>query len=294
MTKRIISILLIFVILLLCSCNGNSGIETGKQTTATVSAVTDKNADISKASSTDSEFETNENDRNIIELYKIKKAAELYREAANMVKEKSAGFTKSEWQEITEIDTGDFTGIADRVLDIVAENVLTSESDAFASKAKTVAKGSRERINLLFPVYNKDFACVLEKNYDCISSAEYDKKDDFYEITLKFADVINAEENSPGFGQIMTPFIRSEVLDIVKKYVFVIDKDALKLDFLYRDCLLKCKINAKTMQIESMEQHITAYLSAAAEINLLGLKSGFLNGTATIKNHLYFYDFDWE
>ena len=231
-----------------------------------------------------------DNDRGLLANHAIKKAAGLYGEAANRVKSEGAGFTKAEWQKISDIQTNDRSDITDRVLDIVASHLLVNEEEAFRSKAVTAGRGETEKIKRLFPVYGKDYACITEEKFDCISSSEYVKDGDIVEITLYFADVLNPAPDSPGFGQIMTPFNRESIIDAVKKYAFAVERDSVVFDLLYRGCYLKCVVDTRTSRIISMEQHMTADMSASAEAGLFGFTKEF-SGTAVLESHLYFYDF---
>ena len=236
------------------------------------------------------EEDAENNGRGILAFYSVKKAANLYEGAANRVKSEGAGFTKAEWQKISDIKTSDRSDITDRVLDIVASSLLVNEEEAFRSKAVAVGKGDMEKIARLFPVYGKDYACILEEKFDCISSSEYEKDGDTVEITLYFADALNPAPDGPGFGQIMMPFNRESVIDAVRKYAFLVDRDSFAFDLLYRGCYLKCVIDSRTSRIISMEQHMTAEMSAFAEAGLFGFTKEF-TGTAVLESHLYFYDF---
>lgn len=235
-----------------------------------------------------------EENKNIIGSYSVKRAAEIYIEAANKVKEEAAGFTKSEWQSIKNIKTADTSGLADRILDIVFTNIITSEDAAFGSEARLVTKGSSDRVNLLFPIYNKPYGADLNMNYDCISSAEYKKEDGKYKINLYFKELENAEQDDGGFGSIMPVFKRAEILDNIRRYVLVADLETLALDFSYKNSYLSCVIDAQTMQMEGLDMHIKADLEASADINVLGIiKTDFLSGTATVENNIRFYNFEW-
>ncbi|MDR1629475.1 MAG: hypothetical protein LBS36_04585 [Oscillospiraceae bacterium] len=285
--KRILSLLLIFIFIFLSACKkdddpttaGASGAQTTGGTGSTLVETTPQ---------------TTEKGKNIIGTYSVKRATELYIEAANKVKEAKAGFTKSEWQAIKDIKTPDTTGLADRILDIVTASLITSEDNAFGKDAMIVEKGSTQRINLLFPIYNQPYAANLNMNYDCIESAEYKKEDGKYKISLYFKEVQNAEREEPGFGSIMVPFIRGDVLENLRRYLVVADLEKLALDFNYKNCYLTCVIDATTMQMESLDMHIYADLNASADINVLGIvKTDFLNGTATVEDHMHFYNFMW-
>lgn len=286
--KKIAALLCVCVFLFLSAC------KTDQQPTEPVSSGTSVSGENQTTVASTNNAQITEKEKNIIGSYSVKRAAELYIEAANKVKEEEAGFTKSEWQAIKNIQTADTSGLADRILDIVATNLITSEDDAFGRSAMTVPKGNASRNNLLFPIYNQPYAAKLDMNYDCISSAEYQKENEKYKITLYFKDVLNAERETPGFGSIMVPFIRSEVLDTVKRYVFFADIEKLALDFNYKNSYLTCVIDAATMRMESLDMHIWADMNASANVNVLGiLKTDILSGTATIENHIQFYNFTW-
>ena len=219
-----------------------------------------------------------------------KKALKMYEKYFGNVKSDGVGFTKKQWEGIDNINAPvDTTGLINGILTTVGKNLITHQQADFEASATVYTPGSAE-IKSEFPVFGADY--VLSQDVvDSISSAYVVKGDDVITYYIYFADCLNPYVGDGGFGDIMTPFDREVMLESVKQYVPVADVENLKLDCTYSGSYMVFSIDKQDKTPIALEQHHYANIDASAELNLVVIKTTFLNGTCTFEMHNYYSDF---
>ena len=148
---------------------------------------------------------------------RVSRALRIYEEAAQRIKTEAIGFSRTHWQDFNDINAIDSTGIADFVLTIVSKNTVPNNSaQEAAQNPQTFASGDAASIRENFPLFGFDSVYVESENNDYIAGAEYIETDNYREYYIYFRDALNPKTGTAGFGGLMTPFDREEVLDGIR------------------------------------------------------------------------------
>lgn len=285
--KGWISILCLVLVVLLCACSVQINIGTSEDDSPANSDNISNDGDLESIKQ-----EKFTNAAGVIapdaSAVRTSKALKEYQKAAQTIKDGSVGFTKKHWQDFNDIDVGE-TGIAKLVLTIVSKNTVTSNSPEEAEQnKKVISKGDTASVRAEFPLFYYDTAYIESETNDYILGAEVKNTGAYDEYYLYFADAFNPVIGEQGFGGLMTPFDREEVLTGIRNYGLLVDQDTLKLDCQYSGCYMVFRIDPQG-RLVYLEQNLFATIDAKAEIDLYVQSTNFLNGTCRYEEH-YIYD----
>lgn len=224
---------------------------------------------------------------------RVSRALRIYEEAAQRIKTEAIGFSRTHWQDFNDINAIDSTGIADFVLTIVSKNTVPNNSaQEAAQNPETFASGDAASIRENFPLFGFDSVYVESENNDYIAGAEYIETDNYREYYIYFRDALNPKTGTAGFGGLMTPFDREEVLDGIRNYGILVDESSLKLDCTYSGCYMMFRIDNDDNLIY-LEQNLYATIDAKAEIDLVVQSTNFMNGTCRYEEHYTYSQFTY-
>ncbi len=304
---RLCSLLLcLSFVLLFASCGASGPKEKEKETDPTTQTSdadettrreeTEKTPDETTAAAPSSELHTDVNGVVIAPTGRpadVSEALSAYKKAAAKVKDDCPGFTRIQWQDFNEIDTGEPTGIAARILSVVSKNLVTHRSEADAkANPRTVAKGDADGAEEFFPIFGSAYGYVDAPDTEFITGAELTEGKGYTEYYLYFAKEVNPVAGGIGMGSLMCPFNRTAILDAIKNYVWNVQKDTLKLDCTYDNCYLMFRID-KRGRMTRLENHMYTDIEAEAQVDLLVAETDFLNGTCRYEEHYIFSDFEY-
>ena len=221
------------------------------------------------------------------------KAAVLgfYTDAVNNVKLRCPGFTKREYQDISDVTAGNGNiNLANRILNLVATELLKSSGDN--DSTVSVKAHNDVKVRELFPVFGEDYGCKVN-DLSIIKSAACFTNGEQYKVVIAFNDQLNPEPKKCDFGNIMTPIERQNVANGMEEYVVVLDSDAFKFDFNYTDCELICYIDVATGRIISLTQKMIINTDIDLDIDVFFFKTNVVKAKGQLVNHLEYTDFDW-
>lgn len=222
----------------------------------------------------------------------VPEVLDFYTQAMNNVKLRCPGFTKREYQDISDVTAGSGNlNLANRILNLVATELLTSSGDSDS----TVKVKAHEDVKVReqFPVFGEDFGCRVE-DLSIIKSASCFTNGKQYKIVITFNDQLNPEPKTCDFGYIMTPIERQKVADGIEEYVVVIDSDQFKFDFNYTNCEIICYVDVETGRITSLTQKMLIDIDIDLDLDLVVFKTKVVKARGQLVNHLEYSDFDWS
>ena len=155
----------------------------------------------------------------------------FYKSAMNDVKVRAPGYTRTEYQEISDVTAGDGNlQLINRILNLVGTELLKDSGD----EQKTIQIMAHDDIAVreTFPLYNKDVGCELN-DMSIIKSATCYTDGLSYKIIITFDDQLNPDHQYSSFAQIMTPINREALSDPIEEYLVVLDYNNYKFDINY-------------------------------------------------------------
>lgn len=207
--------------------------------------------------------------------------AELYRDAANKVKRSKPGYTKIEYQELSDLKLNG----ADSSLLKYADEFITDKTEA---SPVTVQKESEQSAGY-FPLYNSSSGCTLT-DYSSVKKAECTLNDGIYNIYIEMKPCRDPDCKSSPLARILTPVdpkLIEEPLNDKRVSRFV---KVNSYHLYYSGCYLEAEIDAESGNLLSLTQVMKCRAEAQGIIKPFGKKAS-VSGTAV--NTAKFYNFKY-
>lgn len=215
----------------------------------------------------------------------------MYADAVNNVKLRCPGFTKTEYQEISNVSAGNGNiQLANRIMNLVGTELLTSSGDTEATV--TVQPYDDIRVREYFPVFGEEYACSIS-DYSIITSAACYTDGKYYKIVMTVADTLNPEPKTTDFGRIMTPLERKNLANSIAEYVVVLDMSQYQFDINYTGNEITCLIDKETNRLASLSQKMIMLIDIDFNLDLFIFKTTLVQTSGTVINHLEYTDFIW-
>ena len=95
-----------------------------------------------------------------------------------------------------------------------------------------------------------------------------------------------------GFGGLMSPLNRDEILNDIRSYSSRVDESTLKFDCTYSGSYMMFRVDNDDRLIY-LEQNLYAAIEAKAELDLFVKKTNFINSTCLYEEHYTFSKFTY-
>lgn len=216
----------------------------------------------------------------------------FYKSAMNDVKVRAPGYTRTEYQEISDVTAGDGNvQLINRILNLVGTELLKDSGD----EQKTIQIMAHDDIAVreTFPLYNKDVGCELN-DMSIIKSATCYTDGLSYKIIITFDDQLNPDYQYSSFAQIMTPINREALSDPIEEYLVVLDYNNYKFDINYTNCEITCIIDKASNRMTSLKQKMIMDVDIALNLDLILFQTKNVKAEGRIVNFLEYYNFDWS
>ena len=215
----------------------------------------------------------------------------FYKSAMNDVKVRAPGYTRTEYQEISEVSAGDGNvQLINRILNLVGTELLKDSGD----EQKTIQIMAHDDIAVreTFPLYNKDVGCELN-DMSIVKSATCYTDGLSYKIIITFDDQLNPDYQYSSFAQIMTPIDRNALSDPIEEYLVVLDYNNYKFDINYTNCEITCIIDKQTNRMTSLKHKMIMDIDIVLNLDLILFQTKNVKAEGKIVNFLEYYNFDW-
>lgn len=215
----------------------------------------------------------------------------FYKSAMNDVKVRAPGYTRTEYQEMSDVSAGDGNvQLINRILNLVGTELLKDSGD----EQKTIQIMAHDDIAVreTFPLYNKDVGCELN-DMSIIKSATCYTDGLTYKIIITFDDQLNPDSHYSSFSQIMTPIDRNALSDPIEEYLVVLDYNNYKFDINYTNCEITCIIDKATNRMTSLKHKMIMDVEIVLNLDLILFQTKNVKAEGRIVNFLEYYSFDW-
>lgn len=215
----------------------------------------------------------------------------FYKSAVDDVKVRAPGYTRSEYQEISDVEAGNGdVQLINRILNLVGTELLKDSGDEEA----TISIMAHDDIAVreTFPLYDKDTGCELT-DMSIIKSATCYTDGRSYKIIITFDDQLNPDNETSAFAQIMTPVDRDALSDPIEEYLVVLDLNSYKFDINYTNCEITCIIDKQTNRMTSLKHKMIMDVEIVMNLDLLFFQTNNVKAEGRIVNFLEYYNFDW-
>lgn len=215
----------------------------------------------------------------------------FYKSAMNDVKVRAPGYTRSEYQEISDVTAGDGNvQLISRILNLVGTELLKDSGD----EEKTIQIMAHDDIAVreTFPLYNQDIGCDLN-DMSIIKSATCYTDGASYKIVITFDDQLNPDHENSAFAKIMTPIDRDALSSPIEEYLVVLDYNSYKFDINYTNCEITCIIDKATNRMTSLKQKMIMDIEIVMNLDLILFQTKNVKAEGQIVNFLEYYNFDW-
>ncbi len=216
----------------------------------------------------------------------------FYKSAMNDVKVRAPGYTRTEYQEISDVTAGDGDiQLINRILNLVGTELLKDSGD----EQKTIQIMAHDDIAVreTFPLYNKDVGCELT-DMSIVKSATCYTDGASYKIIITFDDQLNPHHETSPFAQIMTPIDRDSMSNPIEEYLVVLDYNSYKFDINYTNCEITCIIDKATNRMTSLKQKMIMDIEINLNLDLILFQTKNVKAEGKIVNFLEYYNFDWS
>lgn len=216
---------------------------------------------------------------------------EFYRRAMNDVKVRAPGYTRNEYQEISDVAAGNGdVQLINRILNLVGTELLKDSGDEEATIQ--IIPHDDIAVRETFPLYNKDVGCELT-DMSIIKSATCFSDGQSYKIIITFDDQLNPDHEYSSFAQIMTPIDRDALSDPIEEYLVVLDFNSYKFDINYTNCEITCVIDKETSRMTSLKHKMIMDVEIVMNLDLILFQTKNVKCNGRIVNFLEYYNFDW-
>lgn len=216
----------------------------------------------------------------------------FYKSAMNDVKVRAPGYTRNEYQEISDVEAGSGElQLMNRILNLVGTELLKDSGDEEA----TIQIMAHDDIAVreTFPMYNKDVGCELT-DMSIVKSATCYTDGLSYKIIITFDDQLNPHHEDSSFAKIMTPIDRDALSAPIEEYLVVLDYNNYKFDVNYTNCEITCIIDKTTNRMTSLKQKMIMDIEIALNLDLILFQTKNVKAEGRIVNFLEYYNFDWS
>lgn len=216
---------------------------------------------------------------------------EFYRRATNDVKVRAPGYTRNEYQEISDVEAGNGdVQLMNRILNLVGTELLRDSGDEEA----TIQIMAHDDIAVreTFPLYNRDVGCELT-DMSIIKSAVCYSDGKSYKIIITFDDQLNPDHENSAFADIMTPIDRDALSNPIEEYLVVLDYNNYKFDINYTNCEITCVIDKETSRMTSLKHKMIMDIEIVMNLDLFLFQTKNVKAQGRIVNFLEYYNFDW-
>lgn len=216
----------------------------------------------------------------------------FYKSAMNDVKVRAPGYTRNEYQEISDVEAGSGEiQLMNRVLNLVGTELLKDSGDEEA----TIQIMAHDDIAVreTFPMYNKDVGCELT-DMSIVKSATCYTDGLSYKIIITFDDQLNPDHENSSFAKIMTPIDRKALSAPIEEYLVVLDYNNYKFDINYTNCEITCIIDKATNRMTSLKHKMIMDINIELNLDLILFQTKNVKAEGKIVNFLEYYNFDWS
>ena len=215
----------------------------------------------------------------------------FYKSAMNDVKVRAPGYTRTEYQDISDVTAGSGElQLINRILNLVGTELLKDSGD----EEKTIQIIAHDDIAVreTFPLYNQDVGCDLT-DMSIIKSATCYTDGASYKIIITFDDQLNPHHETSSFAKIMTPINRDALSKPIEEYLVVLDYNSYKFDINYTNCEITCIIDKATNRMTSLKHKMIMDISINMNLDLILFQTQNVKAEGKIVNFLEYYNFDW-
>ncbi len=216
----------------------------------------------------------------------------FYKSAMNDVKVRAPGYTRTEYQEMEDVEAlGGDIQLMNRILNLVGTELLKDSGD----EQKTIQILAHDDIAVreTFPLYGKDVGCELT-DMSIIKSATCYTDSTSYKIVITFDDQLNPDPETSTFAQIMTPIDRDALSSPIEEYLVVLDYNSYKFDITYSNCEITCIIDKATNRMTSLNMQMNMDIDIVMNLDLLIFQTKNVKAKGRIVNYLEYYNFNWS
>lgn len=211
----------------------------------------------------------------------VEEIVKLYTSAANNVKKEKAGYTKKEYQSLSDLK---LNGASSKWLRY-AYDFVTDETE---STPITVQKGSSQSSGY-FPLYGRSEGCALN-DYTSVRTASCTQNGTVYDVYIEMNSAKNPDINTSPLAQILTPIdpkLIDKTLEENQASRFV-SINSCTLD--YSGCYLKAAIDVRSGKLLSLTQVMRCSVNADGMIKTFRTKCSV---SGTVVNTAEFYNFKY-
>lgn len=205
----------------------------------------------------------------------------LYTSAVNNVKAQKAGYTKKEYQSLSDLK---LNGANSKWLDY-AYDFVTDETE---STPINVQKGSSQSSGY-FPLYGRPEGCALD-DYTAVRTARCTQNGTVYDVYIEMNPVKDPDVKTSPLAQILTPvdpeMIKKTLNDNQANRFVRIDSYSLN----YSGCYLKAAIDIRSGKLLSLTQVMRCSVSANGMVKAIRKKCDV---SGTVVNTAEFYNFKY-
>lgn len=217
---------------------------------------------------------------------------EFYKRATTDVKVRAPGYTRNEYQEISDVEAGSGEmQLINRILNLVGTELLKDSGDEEA----TIQIMAHDDIAVreTFPLYNRDVGCELT-DMSIVKSAVCYTDGKSYKIIITFDDQLNPDHENSSFADIMTPIDRDALSNPIEEYLVVLDYNSYKFDVNYTNCEITCVIDKETSRMTSLKHKMIMDIEIVMNLDLILFQTKNVKAEGRIVNFLEYYNFDWS
>ncbi len=215
----------------------------------------------------------------------------FYKSAVDDVKVRAPGYTRNEYQEISDVSAGNGdVQLINRVLNLVGAELLKDSGDEEATIQ--IMPHDDIAVRETFPLYNKDVGCELT-DMSIIKSAACYSDGTSYKIVITFNDQLNPDATNSSFSKIMTPVDRKKLSDPIEEYLVVLDLNSYKFDLNYTNCEITCIIDKQTNRMTSLRHKMMIDIEIVMNLDLILFQTNNVKAQGKIVNFLEYYNFNW-
>lgn len=211
----------------------------------------------------------------------VDEIVKLYTSAVNNVKSVKPGYTKKEYQSLSDLK---LNGANSKWLDY-AYDFVTDETE---STPITVSKGSAQSSGY-FPLYDRSEGCAL-RDYNAVKTARCTQNGTVYDIYIEMNAAENPNIKTSPLAQILTPvdpaLIEKTLNENQASRFVMIDSYTLN----YSGCYLKAAVDIRSGRLLSLTQVMRCSVSANGTVKAFRKKCAV---SGTVVNTAEFYNFKY-
>lgn len=217
---------------------------------------------------------------------------ELYTRAMNDVKLRCPGYTRTLYQDVSDVKTtkgGDKYMVG--ILNALGDSIREASGDT--SESLQIMAHDDVAVRETFPLFNQELGCDCT-DMSIVQFANCYTDGQTYKIVISFTDQLNPSSVSSPFARVMTPVDRSEAGDEVRDYMHAMKLNSYDFDLEFVNCEITCYIDKASSRMVSLQQKmiLNAELSMCRSLYLFDI--GEVEAEGSLVNRLEYYNFDWS